>query len=256
MTIWTVVLTGLLALGLAMAPPAEAEDDFFGEIPGEPGEAEETDLGSARTSVTDHISVDLLGAVSLPLSGDAGAGTSSPAYADAFGTGWGGTLRIGLHVAHAVALRLDLGAVTYPGQDFKAGDTDNLLSDMNTAHVLVGLDFYFPFSLPAKEWFRSEEGEPFTGLAGHLALRGGVQYVDHVRWLEPLPVWSFWESSIGGIMALWAGIDFRAKGGVGFSAGVDVVYAGPSPEADRSAARASADGMLALGISAGVHIHF
>jgi hypothetical protein len=254
-TIETTGMIFLLALASFLAPPAGAEEEgeFFGEVP---GETEERDRGSTRPSVGRLLSVDLLGAVSLPLSGDAGAGTDAPAYADAFGPGWGGTLRIGLHVVQAVALRLDLGTVTYPGRSFDAAGTDNLFSDMNTAHALVGLDFYFPFSLPVKKWFAPEEGKPFTGLAGHVALRGGVQYVDHVRWLEPVPAWSFWESSIGGMASLWAGLDFRAKGGVGVSVGLDVVYAGPSPEADRSAARASADGLLALGFSGGLHFHF
>jgi hypothetical protein len=250
-TMWTVFfLVSFFIL------PAFGQADHPGGWDAPEPESMEEIRPSAGKERPGRLSFELHGLFSLPVSGDAGAGTDAPGYADAFGAGGGANLKVGLALAPALALRLDLGSIIYPGKRFDSLGTENLFSDMKTAHLLVGVDLYFPFNLPKKKWFEFEKEVSFTGFAPHISLRGGVQYMDHLRWIEPRPKWSYWESSVGGMLALWLGIDYRSSSAFGFSAGLEFLYSGASPTADRSGGRASADDMLAFGLTAGVTIRF
>jgi len=223
------------------------------------GTADTESLEEGQSEERGHssrLSFELHGLLSLPLLGDAGSGTGAPTYADAFGVGSGGNLKVSLALVPALAIRLDMGSVVYPGKRFDSMGTENLFSDMKTAHILLGIDLYLPFGLASDEWFGSEKTVSFTGFALHLSLQGGIQYVDHIRWIEPLPSWSYWDSSIGGMLAFDLGFDYRLSSAFGFSVDLECLYSGPSPMADHSGTRASAEGMLAFGVTAGISLRF
>ncbi|MHC5037813.1 MAG: hypothetical protein ACYTHM_10900 [Planctomycetota bacterium] len=210
----------------------------------------------AEKSMWKNLSVELHGLFSIPVSGDAGAGQAAPSYAEAFGAGFGDHVKIGFALTPILGLRLDLGGMMYPGKEFDALGTTNRFSRMVGAHLLLGVDLYYPLEVDRKKWFQFEDVESFTGFAFHFAFRFGLQYVDHIRWVEPEPAWSYWDSSVGGLLAIWMGADYRLKNKIGFFAGLECLYADPSPTADRSGARASADGMFAVGMTLGIGYYF
>ncbi|MHC4601459.1 MAG: hypothetical protein ACYS47_20880 [Planctomycetota bacterium] len=230
----------------------EAEDEFTAEPPEAPGDFQERTPAAPRS----RVALSLEGLFALALSGNAGSGRAAPAYADAFGIGGGGNVKLGITLSPALALRFDGGGFVLPATRFDALGTENLFSDLRAGHLLAGLDLHIPFASKPSRWFRAGPPHGFTGAAARLSARGGVQYVDGVEWLEPDPTWSFWEPTVRGIAAFGAGLEYRSTSTFGFTLGLDVFYSGPSTSADRSGARAEAGGMLALCATVGGTIRF
>jgi hypothetical protein len=244
------VWTAALVLALAGGGLAQEGSDFPAGT-GEPSSTFQQSWGKIH-----GITVDLRGLASFPAAGDAGAGVEAPAFADAFGTGYGGEVKIGFAFALAFGLRADLGGVTYPAKRFTAGGTDNLFSDMNTAHAVLSVELTLPLNVETKAWFKFGGDKTWKGPAVSLSVGGGARYVDHLRWVEPAPTWSFWDASVGGMFVARLGFRYRFTNTFGLVLEGEARLSEPPPQADRSGPRASAGGLWAISVGAGMTFVF
>ncbi|MHC4777477.1 MAG: hypothetical protein ACYTFG_02740 [Planctomycetota bacterium] len=252
LAVYLLLCTASVSAGESGAVPTEKTTaEAATPRPSKPSEGD-----GKRSSFTEKLSFDLLGLLSAPIAGMCGSGNEAPSYAEAFGVGWGTNLRAGYHLTSALAIRLDIGAIVYPGKGFDSLGIRNRLTDLTTAHFLAGLDLYFPLDSKGEDWFERGSFRRFQGLAPHVAVRLGLQYSDHVRWVEPKPVWTYWNSSVGFMFSLFFGADYRWGKNLGVTGGFELLFEDGAPASNRTGERGSAGLMFAAGLTGGVTLRF
>ncbi|MHC5036683.1 MAG: hypothetical protein ACYTHM_05160 [Planctomycetota bacterium] len=256
----------LMAAGGTGTVLAESDEGWWGESEKEeegfkpefPPDPEEGDLAprARPKGKPAGISLELEAMLAIPVSGMAGAGNDAPSYAEAFGVGGGANVKGAFSISRMVAARLDLGGMVLPGRNFDSLGTDNLFSDLQILHFLLGADLFLPIHTGKDRWFRFGEGDTFTGFAARLSVHGGGQYVGGVKWIEPKPSLSYWEPSLRMAGGFSVAGEYRHASSVGFSIGFTTLYSGSSISADSSGERAEAGGMLALCLFLGGSVRF
>jgi hypothetical protein len=235
---------------------------FAGNADGQDGTASPLGTGGAADPVAPSrvgirgFTVESRGGFSLPVAGDAGGGWGAPTYADAFGPGFEGNVKIGYAVTPALGLRLDLGAVSYPASRFETWGTDNLFTDLNTAYALVSIDLTLRLTGDPRRWFDLDAPKGWTGPALGFSLGVGARYVDYVRWIRPQPTWNYWDSSVAEVFVARLAFRHRFTRILGLTVEADLRLAKGPPAATPSFAVADADPLLTFSLGAGLTVVF
>jgi hypothetical protein len=171
-----------------------------------------SDAGPGGKAARLSILVSFLG--TNPVSGDAGAGNGSPAWSDAYGTGFGGGAGLEYRLLAALGIRAGAYYQSLSSKTFSALGTDNQLSDFSFFCLSVGGRFYFLSDRPSGEWFAPPR-RLFKGMAFFLGLDFGIAFSSAVTWDTPDPQWDYWEGGMIMVQEFIAGGEYRFSPSVG-----------------------------------------
>ncbi|MHC4598702.1 MAG: hypothetical protein ACYS47_06830 [Planctomycetota bacterium] len=191
--------------------------DEWGEGPideGPPPEEEEIRSPELRGKGK-KLSISLWALGDIPMSGDAGAGTGAPGWADAYGLGIGGGGTFALRLLPCLDVRLGGYYQSFPSKTFKAaGDIDNELSSFTLFGAALGARFFILTDRPTNQWF-GQSLRPFLGAAFFVGFDFGIGFSSAVTWEEPAPAWDYWDGGMLIIQELVLGAEYRFAENVG-----------------------------------------